>query len=288
VVFVHGLISDPSDWRFLHNALLADPEIRQRYQFWAFNYPTSMAVPWSSAILRRNLAKVHQRMNPGGSNQKMNQMVLIGHSMGGLLSRMQISQSTPEYYHSYLRKPIEQLRLSEEQRQTMRDMYQFSPNPDVDEVVFICVPHGGSELAGNWVGKIGRMLARLPLTILQASVDVITLNPDALASDVGMSPSTSIDSLNPNGKFARTLKLLPMSERVEKHSIIGDRGRGGDITKSSDGVVPYWSSHIEGVPEEIIPSSHSGPEHERTAIIVKRLLLEHLHGEKKAPGRPSS
>jgi hypothetical protein len=196
--------------------------------------------------------------------------------MGGLLSRMQISQSTPEYYGSYFRKPIEKLRVTEEQRATLRNMYQFSPNPDVAEVVFICVPHRGSELATNWVGKIGRMVARLPLTILHASVDILTLNADALANDVGVTPDTSIDSLSPNGKFAKTLQLVPMSERVEKHSIIGDRGKGGDITKSSDGVVPYWSSHLDGVPEEIIPSSHSGPENEQCAIIVRRLLLEHL------------
>jgi hypothetical protein len=285
VVFVHGLISDPTDWRFLHNALLADPEIRQHYQFWAFNYPTSMAVPWSSNLLRRDLERAQKKMNASGEGTKIKQMVLIGHSMGGLLSRMQISKSTPEYYHSYFRKPIDQLRLTEEQRATMHSMYEFSPNEDVSEVIFICVPHRGSELATNWVGAVGRMLARLPLTILKTSLDVLTLNADALASDVRIAPNTSIDSLDPEGKFVKSLQFVPMSDRVEKHSIIGDRGNAGDLAKSSDGVVPYWSSHLDGVPETIIPSNHSGPEHEKCASVVKELLLQRLRQQSRAGAR---
>ncbi len=276
VVFVHGLISDPNDWRFLHNALLADPEIRRRYQFWAFYYPTSMAVPWSSTRLRQSLAHLHERMNPGGRNPNFNHMVLIGHSMGGLLSRMQIVSGGDKIYARYFKKPPEELRLGAEGRRTLRDMFFFQPNPDVDEVIFICVPHQGSFLATNWVGRIGQSILRLPLTVVQFTTHLVTLNGDALVSDVSLQAGTSIDSLSPGGRFTTMLTELPMSPRVKKYSIIGDRGAGGDKWMSSDGVVPYWSSHLEGVPETIIPSNHSGPEHERCAVKVKELLHEHL------------
>lgn len=281
VIFVHGLISDPSDWRFLHNALLADPEIRERYQFWAFYYPTSMAVPWSSTLFRRELARVRAQMNPGGRNPKMDQMVLIGHSMGGLLSRMQISESGESTYRQYFTKPVDQLRLSATDRAMIKEMFYFSPNPDIDEVIFVCVPHQGSGLATNFVGRIGRMLARLPLTVLHSTAHVLTLNRDAIAADVSVRPGTSIDSLSPNGKFVRTLQQLPMSPRVTKYSIIGNRGKQGALADSSDGVVPYWSSHIDGVPETIIPSTHSGPENPECAAKVKELLLK-----KPAPQKP--
>jgi len=276
VVFVHGLISDPSDWRFLHNALLADPEIRQKYQFWAFYYPTSMAVPWSATRLRQGLANAHARLNPGGKNPALSRMVLLGHSMGGLLSRLQIVSGGDKIYHRYFKKPPEQLRLGDDEKSMVRDMFFFQPNPDIDEVVFICTPHQGSYLATNWIGKIGRMIARLPLTIIETTANIVTLNADAFVSDIQLQPGTSIDSLSPGGQFASILQELPMSERVQLYSIIGDRGAGGDPWKSSDGVVPYWSSHIEGVPETIIPSNHSGPEHERCADKVRELLREHL------------
>ena len=274
VVFVHGLISEPNDWRFLHNALLADLTIRQRYQFWAFHYPTSMPVPWSATLLREYLAQVRQRLNPGGRNPKLSHMILLGHSMGGLLARMQIVQGGEQFYGRYFTKPVDRLRLTSSERQTMNDMFFFSPNPDIDEAVFICVPHQGSDLATDWIGRIARTLARLPLTLVQVSFNVLTLNSDALAADVGLKPGTSIDSLSPRGKFIRVLQTLPMSARVKKYSIIGDRGAGGDPWRTSDGVVPYWSSHIEGAPETIIPSNHSGPEHPLCAQKVKQLLEE--------------
>ena len=274
VVFVHGLISEPNDWRFLHNALLADPQLRQRYQFWVFYYPTSMPVPWSATLLRENLALVRQRLNPGGRNPKLSHMIMLGHSMGGLLTRMQISQGGEPFYSQYFTKPVDRLRLTSLERRTVSDMFFFSPNPDIDEVVFICVPHQGSELATDWVGKIARTLARLPVTLVKVSINVLTLNADALAADVQLKAGTSIDSLSPGGKFMTALQTLPMSPRVKKYSIIGDRGAGGNPWRTSDGVVPYWSSHIEGVPETIIPSNHSGPEHPLCAQKVKQILEE--------------
>jgi hypothetical protein len=272
VIFVHGLISDPNDWRFLHNALLADPKIRERYQFWAFFYPTSMAVSWSSTLFRRELQRVRDQMNPGGHNPKFNQMILIGHSMGGLISRLQISGSGENVYRQYFTKPVDKLRLASSDRAMMKDMFFFSPNPDISEVIFICVPHQGSELATNWIGRIGRALAKLPITVIKTTSNILTFNADAIAADVSVKPGTSIDSLSPGGKFARTLKQMPMDPRVTKYSIIGNRGKGGPVEKSSDGVVPYWSSHIDGVPETIIPSSHSGLEYPGCAIKVREIL----------------
>jgi hypothetical protein len=283
VVFVHGLISDTNDWRFLHSALLTDPEIRRRYQFWAFSYPTSMAVPWSSTILRRELNRVQAQLNPGGHYAPLNHMVLIGHSMGGLLSRLQVSQSGEGIYRQYFTRPVDRLRLSAKDRSMVRDMFYFAPNPRVDEVIFICTPHQGSGLATNWVGRIGRALAQLPLTIIKESTNILTLNADALAADTSVKPGTSIDSLSPGGKFARTLKEMPMSPRVAKYSIIGNRGKSGPLAQSSDGVVPYWSSHLDGVPETIIPSDHSGPGCPQCALKVTALLHQQI-----APKSPRS
>jgi hypothetical protein len=126
------------------------------------------------------------------------------------------------------------------------------------------------------VGKAGRLLAHLPLTLVQTGFNIVTLNGDALTDDAKLAGVTSIDSLTPGSWFMREMSKLPMSAKVHKHSIIGDRGRTGK-GPSSDGVVPYESSHLEGVDsEKIIPANHSGPETHECAAEIRRILLENL------------
>jgi pimeloyl-ACP methyl ester carboxylesterase len=84
VVFVHGPNSHPRMWRDVINDLRADPDLRGRYQFWAFYYPTGSPIAYSALRLREELATLDQVVGP------QHHMVFIGHSMGGLLSRMQV------------------------------------------------------------------------------------------------------------------------------------------------------------------------------------------------------
>jgi pimeloyl-ACP methyl ester carboxylesterase len=276
VVFVHGLLSEPNTWRFLHAALLADPVIRQKYQFWAFQYPSSTPVQWSSTRLRQSLAQWQQRMDPEGTHTNLHRMVLVGHSMGGLLSRMQIVQGGGSLYGRYFTRSIDELRVEEPQRRMLRDMFFFEPNPRVGRVVFICVPHGGSPMATDWPGRAARYLARLPITALEVTADLMTFNRDALTVRGRIIPGSSIESLRPNSDTVQLLGELPMDPRVQVSSIIGCQDGCGDPRHSSDGVVPYWSSHLDGVPETVIPSDHSGHNHPVCAAQVSRLLHEHL------------
>lgn len=276
VVFVHGLLSEPNTWRFLHAALLADPVIRQKYQFWAFQYPSSTPVQWSSTRLRQSLAQWQQRMDPDGTHTNLHRVVLVGHSMGGLLSRMQIVEGGGSLYGRYFTRSIEELRVPESQRRMLRDMFFFEPNPRVERVVFICVPHRGSPMATDWPGRAARYLARLPITALEVTADLLTFNRDALTARGRIIPGSSIESLRPNSDTVRLLDELPMDPRVRVDSIIGCREGCGDRGHSTDGVVPYWSSHLDGVPETVIPSDHSGHNHPVCAEQVSRLLHEHL------------
>jgi pimeloyl-ACP methyl ester carboxylesterase len=276
VVFVHGLLSEPNTWRFLHAALLADPVIRQKYQFWAFQYPSSTPVQWSSTRLRQSLAQWQQRMDPDGTHTNLHRVVLVGHSMGGLLSRMQIVQGGSSLYGRYFTRSIDELRVEEPQRRMLRDMFFFEPNPRVERVVFICVPHRGSPMATDWTGRAARYLARLPITALEVTADLLTFNRDALTVRGRIIPGSSIESLRPNSDTVRLLDELPMDPRVRVTSIIGCHEGCGDPSHSTDGVVPYWSSHLDGVPETVIPSDHSGHNHPVCAEQVSRLLHEHL------------
>lgn len=276
VVLVHGLLSEPNTWRFLHAALLADPEIRQRFQFLAFQYPTSTPVQWSSTRLRQSLAEWQQRMDPHGVHTNLHRMVLVGHSMGGLLSRLQIVRGGDGLYGRYFTRPVDRLRLGEPERRLVRDMFFFEPNPRIGQVVFICVPHGGSPLATDWPGRLGRYFARLPLTAMETTVGLMTLNADALTLRGRLMPGSSIESLQPDGETARLLRELPMDPRVRVANIIGCLDSVEDPGRSSDGVVPYLSSHLEGVPETVIPCDHSGHNHPLCAEKVRELLRSHL------------
>jgi len=60
------------------------------------------------------------------------------------------------------------------------------------------------------------------------------------------------------------------------HSIIGDRGKG-DTPNSTDGVVPYWSSHLDGAKSElIVPGPHGSQNLPQTIAELDRILRLHL------------
>ena len=70
----------------------------------------------------------------------------------------------------------------------------------------------------------------------------------------------------------KSIDKFPIAPSVPFHTIEGDRGRG-DAPNSSDGVVPYWSSHLEGAQSEIVvPSNHSAHQNPKAIAEVRRIL----------------
>jgi hypothetical protein len=60
------------------------------------------------------------------------------------------------------------------------------------------------------------------------------------------------------------------------HSIIGNRDLPGPLIDSSDGIVPYWSSHRDRAQSEVIvPGLHGLVNYPQTITELKRIL--HLH-----------
>ena len=83
----------------------------------------------------------------------------------------------------------------------------------------------------------------------------------------------SVTSLSPKNPTLKVVDKAPM--RVPHHTILGDRGRG-DSPNSSDGVVPYWSSHLDSAQsQKIVPGPHGSCELPQTIEELKRIL--HLH-----------
>ena len=274
LLLVHGLLDTPATWIPLVNALRADPLIRKKYQIWAYSYPSGYPYPYAASLLRKELDRSHLIF----PHQKP--MVYIGHSMGGMIGRLMITDSETKIWDAYFHAPPEDVRMSPREKQLMKDMLIFDSRPEIARAIFICSPHRGAEMAGNWIGRIGRRLVRVPQTMLaigDALTQAVTLSQGGLAYE---NLPTSIDTLTPSNTFVKTVNTIPIHPGIPYHSIIGDRGKpraAADPERGSDGFVPYLSSHLPGATSQrIIPSNHSGHQHPDGIAEVIRLLHGHL------------
>ena len=199
-------------------------------------------------------------------------MVLISHSLGGLLSQMQAVTTKRVLWDSVFRSDADRLYARLPPDNVVKRALIFDANPRVARIVFICVPHRGSVLATNWIGSLGISLIRLPNQILTGAGNVIAA---PLQRNLGLKRMpTGINGLSPQNPVLHGLDTLPI--RAPYHSIIGDRGRG-DTPNSSDGVVAYWSSHLTGAQSElIVPGPHGSFALPQTISELKRILRLHL------------
>ncbi len=274
LILVHGLISDPGDFRHLRNALAGDPAVRRRYQVWVFYYPTSLPVPYSAMLLREDLGAFIRRLDPAGTHTALHRAVLVGHSMGGLLCRLAVTDGGDVYYRHFFRRPLPELQLTAEERDLIRRGFLYRASPDVTKVVFIATPHRGSRLAGGLPGNVGRLLVRLPPAVLTPIRGILTRNRTVLANGLTLRPASSLDTLSPRDPAILSLNETRPRPGVRLFSVLGDRGRSGPLTGSSDGVVPYASSHLDGVESErAVPAGHVGTlQRPETADELRRIL----------------
>jgi triacylglycerol esterase/lipase EstA (alpha/beta hydrolase family) len=105
VVFVHGTASSVGRWAEMINVLQAYQAIRDRYDFWAFSYDTGNPILYSSMILRDALISAVKLLDPEGKDPGLAQMVVIGHSQGGLLTKMMVVNTESRFYDAAFKKP---------------------------------------------------------------------------------------------------------------------------------------------------------------------------------------
>lgn len=273
VVFVHGLISSPMTWLPMINGLMGDPALRERYQFWYFSYPTGNPVFYSASLLRECLENTRKAFDPDGTDPAFNNMLIVGHSMGGLLAKAMVQDSGDSLWNAISKTPFSEVAVSPDVRELLAKVFFFKPQPFITEAVFIATPHRGSEMALGNIGRIGRALVTLPFTLAKASGALF----QALGSLGHKSPleglPTGIDGLSPKNPVLTTSAGLPVA--VPFHSIIGNERHAG-VAGGSDGVVPYWSSHLDGAQTElIVKSGHGAHEHPLAIREVRRIMQEH-------------
>jgi pimeloyl-ACP methyl ester carboxylesterase len=266
VLFIHGLMDTPATWVPMLNDLRADKDIRANYQFWFYSYPSGYPYPYSALILRQELDAIEKRY------PLRKPMVLVGHSMGGCISRTLITDAGTKLWMRGFGKPPEQTEMPAQSKRVLEQALIFKHRPEIGRVIFMSTPHRGSDMASNWPGRIGSMLVRTPSKLLhigQTIKEAATVDP--AVQELKRLPN-SVDTLAPNNRFVVAINEIPITSGVPVHTILGDRGRG-DSPNSSDGVVAYWSSHFDGADSErIVPSNHSSPLNPDAIAEVHRIL----------------
>ncbi|MEO5915509.1 MAG: hypothetical protein ABIS50_14850 [Luteolibacter sp.] len=277
LILVHGLMSSPRTWETVINACYGDPVIRKNYQILVFFYPTGFPIAENAATLRERLKAFQELYDPQRSNTKMRETVMVGHSMGCNLTNFQIRDGGDSLWSQFFNKPISDMDLPPAEKAELQRRIYFKANPDISRVIFICGPHRGSPIANGWIGMLAIDLIRLPLTTINYASNNILSFTTGLGHSVISESHSSIANLDVNSPVLVSILKQPMPEKPVIHSIIGDRGKASGVG-SSDGVVPYWSSHLDGVKSEYwIPASHTtATRNPQNAREIRRILYEHL------------
>ncbi len=274
VVLVHGTASSPARWAEMINEFTHDPLIRGRFQFWLFQYSTGQPILYSAHLMRKALHSIITELDPSGKDDALHQMVVIGHSQGGLLTKLMAMHSGTRFWDGATKVPFEEVKMAPETRQLLREAMFFEPVPTVKRVVFIATPHRGSYRATGFVLTLVRKLVRLPQTLVSQFKGLLK---DPAFAELNISqPPNSVENMNPNHPFTRTLSSTPIDPGIMAHSIIAVLGKG-PLSGRTDGVVSYDSAHIEGVEsEKIVRSAHSTQSHPETIEEVRRILRKHV------------
>lgn len=278
VVFVHGLVSSPDAFKNMINELAPEPWFRDNYQIWLYNYPTGNPWIFSSLNFRKHMREACAYARSKGGDEKLNRMVVVAHSMGGLLTQSSVTDPKHVMYDGLFKKPIDQLNVPATEREKIREGLLYQPLTEPKRVVFLAVPHRGSPMAdlrlSVWISRLIRLPKTLTVELLDSTL--LAVSNVAKGEDSSKHLPTSINSLSPSNPSTVSLNKLPLPKRITFHSIIGDRGRD-NTPNSSDGVVPYWSSHVEPVAsEKIVPCNHSVPDNPEAAEELNRILKLHL------------
>jgi pimeloyl-ACP methyl ester carboxylesterase len=280
VIMVHGLWSSPLTWMEMFNDLRALPEIRERYQFWFYLYPTGQPFWTSAAGMRQDLAEMRELLDPQRESPTLDQMVLVGHSMGGLVSRLQTLQSGDDFWHIISDRPFSELDATDEERQALAAVCFFQPNPSVQRVITLATPHRGSNFANDFTRYAGQWLIALPQKMVITGHALVRKNPGFFHHTDLLTTTTSIDSLAPDSPIFPIYLAAPKGTGVKYHNIVGEFPKEewfSSLSRGSDGIVPFQSAHMDDVESEIVVSAtHTGVHrHPRAVLEVRRILLMH-------------
>ena len=277
IVLVHGLASSPEAWIRLTNDIMGDAVLRENFQVWQVFYSTNMPIIESRFQIYALLNQAFAQVDSTAPAKK--DAVLIGHSMGGIIARLLVSDAdvtkkalammNNRQLNKYQKLPIISQRL------VIKDIPNFS------RAIFLATPHKGTDYADRWFTKAARKIIRIPGAFLSAITDSIQtqdLDVKELLTQIdhGLIQNGPSD-LSHQSKFMELTKDINPRKGLMFHSIMGNITDSDDLNIISDDVVTYQSAHLDGaVSEKIIKGGHSIQETPEAILELRRILRLHL------------
>ncbi|MEG2803879.1 alpha/beta hydrolase [Stenotrophomonas sp.] len=280
IFMLHGLGSSPEAWVNVANEIMGDPELRRHFQVWQVYYPTNAPIALNRFEINAAFNNTLKHFDPSGTSQASRDQVFIGHSMGGVLARLLVTSSGDTLWNDLLANyDLKGERLKRVEAK-LGPLLHFDAHRNVERAIFIAAPHKGTDIAGNRVGRLIGRLVRLPITLLGKFEDVFQTLQQAEASSsqpTKLQIPNSIDNLKASDPFVKAAGALPIMPGLKYHSIIAQRKPDVPLQQSDDGLVPYWSAHLDGaVSEKVIISGHSVQETPQAVLEIRRILREDL------------
>jgi len=272
VVFIHGLYSDAITWVDMLNELRAQPDLYAQFQFWTYSYPTGADIMTSAAVLRQRLQLARDTFDPEHTDAAMDSMVLVGHSLGGLVAKMQITTSYDLLWREIADQPFDAVVAPPDVELRLAEGLFFEPVPMVTRVIFIGTPHNGSGMARRLAGRAGNLLIRFGPNENAEYKQLLADNPDVFKPYLKHRRPTTINLLDPDSPLLIGLSELPIPCSVRLNSIIGTGGTN-PFAEPGDGVVAVSSAQHYGESEIFVPAKHEKLHRHPTSIDeVARIL----------------
>lgn len=274
-VLVHGTASSAGRWADLVNDLMSDPAIRHHYQIWLFSYNTGNPIAYSGWLLKKAIADLVHELDPENRSTALHDMVVMGHSQGGLLAKLQVVDAGDRLWNAVIDEPPDQIELDPKSRELLEGSLLVQPSPYVKRVIFLSTPQHGTRLA-TWglASLIGRAV-RSPANLLSAVGELFSDDPEAEVQRRLARGAGAIGNMSPSSNFIKILAPLPIAPGVHAHSIMGIKK--GPKETGTDGVVSYESAHLDDVESElVVMSGHSSQSNPLVVNEVRRILIEHL------------
>ena len=295
VVMVHGLWDGPSTWAHMINDLAVNRELRENYQFWFYSYPTAQPFWVSATQFRKDLAAIRVEVDPQRTNPVMDEMVLVGHSMGGLISTLQTIDSGDRFWNIVCDRSIEELQGNPETIAALQEMFYFKANPSIKKLITLATPFQGSDLANRTAQWVSQRLITLPTLITNDFDKLAIQNSSVLKDPYLLTRSNSINSLATTNPMFKVIADSELPDRMSFHNIVGRLDKTGVFHRQAaedsnvgDGVVALSSGvNPRAMTQVFVPAEHSTMhQHPGSILEVRRLLLEQLAADDRVQPRP--
>jgi len=290
LVMVHGLGSNPLTWARLSNAVWADPLLRARYQVWHVVYQTDAPLLVTRLRVQQYLDATWRLLDPSGQDPARAHIVLIGHSMGGVVSRLLAADSGDVLWNAAFTVPPGALQGSAEDLAGIDAVFRFGPYPGVQRAVFLAAPHQGSPATDRWFGRLARVLVgrRTPEidALRRLARDHPSMVQPPLLDAYRQGWLNSITTLRRDQPVSRAGRALMPAPGIAFHTIAGALP-GHD--PPGDGVVPLDSALLAGAAStKVLPAGHDLYENPEAIAEVIRILHEDLEGSPAFPAAPEA